>query len=196
MKYINTIVTTTFIFVIILGTAVVALSDNNAEVPYFNDTFSPQTCLKWPPGEVMIGVRGNYTCEDMYYLYSIKDEWNELGTSVTLNITRNLSPTDVELLFVDRSTLAEMRGDNPDLSNMAGCTFFYHDGHNITRSYIYVLTDYPDYRFNVIEHEVLHAMGLMYHSGRTNSALYMYAQDTPHMSIDDIGVVITIYNRP
>jgi len=174
------------LMVFLLAVVGINIRDYNSEMdlPYIQQKFTDGEYGHWNSSFVSIGVTGNYTRSDLFYLQNVMNEWNTKIKTPKLGFSNN---TDPDILI---------RFDPFENEEWAGCMWAEGGENNtIVKAYINVRTSWPFARECVIRHELGHSMGLSYHSNHPNSAMYKYANGAPCFSNEDIKMIKSLYNE-
>lgn len=177
------------ILAILLTSPVAAAVNPN----YINGTFDISSAPRWHNNIVTIGMSGNYTTYDEQLVRDFIHEWNDIPSGVHVQYHNNAMTSDIRINFLSGDDL-QHTPNVPNVPMIAGYAYInWNSNYEVYDGRAYINTDYSSWRLNVIKHELLHTMGLLYHSNLNTSILYPYVSQNMNFSPDDIEAIKTMY---
>jgi len=120
--------------------------------------------VRWERAEVTVSLHGNVTETDRFVLASFLEEANDIVGVPRLLLLAH-GPSDIEVHFLPRSLWSSVWGADATDDSVEGRARYTYRANVILESKIVVNSSAPQIKRNrTIVHEMLHALGLAYHS--------------------------------
>jgi len=154
-----------------------------------SSNFDYFTAPHWPAGITTVSLSGAYTQADEQILHNIIDDFNYYCIPVDLQYHPFGGNPDIKIMMLPQAQISKMYGRE----SVAGyASFTYNAQNEIVGAICFVSNDRPIYERSIMYHELLHAMGCMYHSANTDSVLWPYCKNG-NLTANDIEAIQCIY---